>query len=70
MIEAERIADRHHPLADLDVIGIAQRRDRKIVLRVDFEQRDVAFRVASDQPGLVLAAILVETEMWSASVTT
>src|SRR5208282_3582370 len=58
MIEAERIADRHHPLADLQVTRVAKRRDGKIVLHVDLQQRDVALLVMPDNLRGVVVAVL------------
>ncbi len=58
MIEAERIADRHHPLADSQVLGVAERRDRQVMLRVDLQQRDVALVVMADNLRNVVAPVL------------
>ena len=46
VLEAERRAHRHDPLADLDVLGMADAHHRQ-VLRLDLEQRDVAVPIGA-----------------------
>ena len=59
MIEAERVTDRHHPLADPHVVGITKRRDRQIVPGINLEQRDVGLRIAPDHRALYWLPSLV-----------
>ncbi|MNO74942.1 hypothetical protein D3C76_659620 [compost metagenome] len=56
MVEAERRADRQHPLADLELVGIAELEGRQ-VLGLDLQHSHVAARIGADQLGLVLAAV-------------
>jgi hypothetical protein len=56
VVEAKGRADRHHPLAHLELVGIAEAHDRQIP-RLDLEQRDIGALVAADDPGLELAAV-------------
>jgi hypothetical protein len=58
MVEAERIADRHHPFADLHVVAVAERRNRQFMLGIDLQQRDVALLVASDKLGRIDVSVL------------
>ena len=58
VIESEWVADRHYPLAYFDIVGIAQRRNRQLMLGFDLQECDVAFLIAPDQLGLVLISIL------------
>ncbi len=54
--EAERIADRHHPVADPDRLRIAEADERQIVA-LDLEHGEVGRGVAPDQGRLELAAV-------------
>ena len=46
--EAERVADGHHPLADLELVGVAERQRRERGARLDLDQGDVGARVLAD----------------------
>ena len=51
-VEAERVADRDHRVADFDLRGVAQRQRVQLVGGgVDFEQGDVGGRVGADHLG-------------------
>ena len=56
VLEPERLADRDHPFADLELVGIADR-DLRQILRIDLQQRNVGALVGADDLGLELAAI-------------
>ena len=56
VLEAERLADRDHPFADLQLVGVADR-DLRQVLRLDLEQRHVGALVGADDLGLELALV-------------
>lgn len=56
MVQAERRADRHHPLARLERIGIAQAHGRQ-ALGLDLQQRHVVLLIAPHHLGLELAAV-------------
>ena len=48
-VEAERVADRDHRIADLDLRGVAERKRVQLVCRhVDLEHGDVGRRVGAD----------------------
>ena len=51
---AERVADGADPLADPQIVGVAQRRRRKVRRPVDPQQRDVGGRVGADDLGAKL----------------
>ena len=51
-VEPERVADRDRGIADLDVLGRAEGERLEVyAVGVDFQQRQVARRVAADDPG-------------------
>ena len=53
-VEAERVADRDHRVADFDLRGVAERERVQLVGgRVDLEQGDVGGRVGADDFGRV-----------------
>ena len=56
MIEAEWRADRQHPLAYLQLAGIAQL-DGRQPLALDLQHRHIGTRIGTDELGLELAAI-------------
>src|SRR5439155_23663493 len=56
VLETERVADRDHPLPDLQVVRVAEVHRRQIAGTVDLDQRDVGFRVAPDDLRLELLA--------------
>ena len=56
LIESERIADREHPLGDLELRRISPRQHRQ-VLRVDLQHRDVGRFVDADDLRLQLALV-------------
>jgi hypothetical protein len=49
--EAERVADRHHPIADLGFVAVAPGHEGQLVLGVDLEQREIGLFVAPDDLG-------------------
>ena len=56
--EAERIADRDHPFAEPQLVGIAElHRDQRLV-RLEFQHRQIGLLVDADQLGLELAAVV------------
>ena len=57
MPEAERVADRDHPLAHQQRVAVAEGRHRQAVLRLDLDQRDVGLRVAARDFGVVAAPV-------------
>ena len=57
LAEAERIAKRHHEVADLERAAVGQRHRRE-VLGGDAHERDVGFRVGADELGVQGAAIV------------
>ena len=58
VLETERIADRHHPLADPRALSESPSTTGSHRRRlVDLDQRDVGLRVAADHLGLVLVAV-------------
>ena len=59
MIEAKWRPDRQHPFANFQVFGIAQLQRRQI-LAIDLDQRDVRILVGADHLGVVHIAV-VET---------
>ena len=55
--EVERIADRQHPFADTQVVGVAHEDHRQICL-FDFQERDVRVRVCTYQRSRVFAFVV------------
>ena len=56
--EAERIADRDHPFAEPQLVGIAElHRDQRLG-RLEFQHRQIGLLVDADQLGLELAAVV------------
>ena len=53
LLELERVADRHDPLADADAVGVAERHDREGLRPLDLQEREVRRRVAADDLRLV-----------------
>ncbi len=49
LADAERVADRQHQIADLDVVGITQRDDRQRVAGRDLEKSQIAALVTAHQ---------------------
>jgi hypothetical protein len=57
-LQAERRADGDDPVADLHLVGVAQRGERELALAVvELEHREVGLLVAADHLRLVLAAV-------------
>ena len=56
--EAERIADRHHPVADLRGVAVAEGDIGQRLAGVDLEQREIGLGIAADDLGRVFAAVL------------
>jgi hypothetical protein len=56
VLEPERLADRDHPFADLQLVRVADR-DSRQVLGVDLDQRDVGPLVGADHLGRELALV-------------
>ena len=46
--EPERVADRHHPVADLGGVAVAELDERQRVAGVDLQQRQVGLAVGAD----------------------
>jgi hypothetical protein len=57
VIEPKRIADRHHPLADLQGVRVTKIRGSETGLGIDFNHGDIGFLVAADNFGLVLLIV-------------
>ncbi len=59
MAEAEGIADRDHPVADADLVGIAELhgRQRLLARRLDLQHGKIGARVGADQLGLELGIV-------------
>ena len=55
--QAERIADRHHRLADAHLGGVAELDVRQRLVALDLEHREVGLLVAAQQLGRELAAV-------------
>ncbi len=56
--EAERIADRDHPFAEPQLVGIAEfHRDQRLA-RLEFQHRQIGLLVDADHFGLELAAVV------------
>ena len=56
--EAERIADRDHPVADLSGAAVAESDIGQRLVRRDSQHREIGARVAADNLGRVLAVVL------------
>ena len=56
--EAERIADRHHPVADAHLVGIAELHRHQRLRRLELQHREVGLLVDADQLGLDLGAVV------------
>jgi hypothetical protein len=56
VLEAERVADRDDPLADLQAVGVSELHRRQIRRALHLDERDVGLRVAADDLRLVLLA--------------
>ena len=54
--QPERIADREHHVADLQLVGAAEGRDRQRA-EVDLQHRQIGVRVAADDVGVGHAAV-------------
>ena len=50
--EAERIADRHHPVADPQGVGVAEAGGGQRLVGLDAQQRQIGQRIGADQFGL------------------
>src|SRR5713226_1982142 len=56
--EAERIADRDHPLAEPQLVGIAELHRDQRFYRFEFQHREIGLLVDADQLGLDLGAVI------------
>src|SRR6516162_7006734 len=56
--EAERIADRDHPLAEPQRIGVAEFHGNQRLVRLEAQQREIGALVAPDDLGLEFAAVV------------
>ena len=57
--EAERIADRDHPFAEPQLVGIAElHRDQRLRRRLELQHRQIGLLVDADQLGLDLGAVV------------
>ena len=56
--EPERVADRHHPVADVHVGGAAELDGLQLLVRRDLQKRDVGLGVLADQLRLELGAVV------------
>src|SRR5262249_31799746 len=52
--QPERVADRQHPIADLQMVGVAEWDARQLAFWFDLEQRDVGLGVLTDELRLEL----------------
>jgi hypothetical protein len=55
--QPEGVADGHHPLADLDAVGVAERDRGELALRLDLDERHVGARVLADDLRLEALAV-------------
>ena len=55
--EAERVADRDHPVADPDLVAVGPGRRRERLRALDLEQRQIGLGVGADQLGRILALV-------------
>ncbi len=58
LVEVERIADGHDPLADADAIRVAQRQRRQALLDIDLQKGEIRRRILPDEPGGVLFLVV------------
>src|SRR5215208_5344774 len=56
--EAERVADRNHPLAEPQLVGIAELHRDQRLRRLELQDRNVGLLVDADQLGLDLGAVV------------
>src|SRR6202171_3132190 len=56
--EAERIADRDHPFAEAQFVGIAELHRDQRLYRFEFQHREIGLLVGADQLGLDLGAVI------------
>src|ERR1051326_5079647 len=59
--EAERVADRYNPVADLGLIAVAPGHEGELAVDIDFQQREIGLFVAADDLGLMAAVVLRTT---------
>jgi len=55
-LQPERTAYREHPVADLHAVRVAKFCDRKGLVDIDFDNREIGFLIAADYFGVVLGA--------------
>ncbi len=55
LVEAERVADGDRPLAHPERVGVPERRDREIALRLEPDDGEVGLRVGADDAARVLS---------------
>ena len=56
-LQIERIADRDHPVADLELVGVAKLRGGQVLGVGEFDDREIALGVGLDRGGLELATV-------------
>ena len=56
--EPERIADRHHPIANLGGAAVAESNIGQRLIGLDFQNREVGLRVAADDLGRIFGLVL------------
>src|SRR5262249_9496249 len=61
LLEAERIADRDHPVADAHLVGVAELDVRHGAVRLDLDEREVGLRI--DAEHLALELMLARREL-------
>jgi hypothetical protein len=57
VIEPERVADRHHPVAGQELVGITERERRVLALLLRAHERDVGLRIAADHLRVGMGAV-------------
>jgi hypothetical protein len=57
LLKAQRIADRQHPVADADPVGVTEAGEGKRTASLDLEQCEVGQWVPSHDPGVILLPV-------------
>src|SRR6185369_7338337 len=63
LVQVERVADDHHPVADAHRVAVAELDVAQVVAGVDLEQRDVRRGVGSLDHGRVVAVVQVDLDL-------
>ncbi len=59
MVQSERIADGHNPLANLETVRITELEKRQLFVCIDLEQGQIGFCITADELGLYRLALAV-----------